>query len=551
MNKKNIGEIKNFVEHQKMQLGLNNEEAQALLQQSVQELEQDSFQEVDLAVRAPMAEGAFMAAPKPAPSAAPMSSMNMSPKRKASGGREMTDPYLPQSQTIRARPTGVSKNRSLFYEMALPNEYIMQIGVKGAKPILGGKFFKLGKQFLKFPAAVQTVYFTSDNANKNYQGLKIDGYACWHVDPERPEAAAANLDFSDGENPMGNTNRILRTICTEAIRHIIANISIDEALTKKDDIGRGLKAQLERIEKAWGIVFDQVGIERVTILSSTVFDDLQQKARDELRLAAAESRIETNGKIERRESEHYQEKERLRNEAEKSARILKATVETEIHNVENEQQAKRESEERRAREEKAKLEREVTARAAEQEASQAKRQTERQAEIQIAETENESKVVQARLKSELIKAQTEHERKLKIQELDMERAIRTMKEEQTLAADRQAAELAQAQKRFAQMMQENREKAQQSHEFGLQELERLRMEHEFRNVLSETRVLANLVENLPAIAASIKIDRYTVLNASDGSPLTHTVSQVLSLLDEHKMLNFLKNPGKDVPDKAD
>jgi hypothetical protein len=167
------------------------------------------------------------------------------------------DPYLKQSRSRPVQPKKINDIGTLFFIYALPNEYILPIGVDGAKLVLGGRFFKIGRKFLKVPASVETVYFTSDNANRNYQGLKIDGYAVWRVDPQRPEVAMRSLDFFDQIQPMDNTNWILQTICTEAIRHIIANITIDDALRKKNEIADQLKNQLTHVQNSWGIVFDQ------------------------------------------------------------------------------------------------------------------------------------------------------------------------------------------------------------------------------------------------------------------------------------------------------
>ncbi|MCP4350530.1 MAG: hypothetical protein GY795_34100 [Desulfobacterales bacterium] len=580
MKAKSLEEVERFVANQKDQLGLDDTEAQSLYKSmldedpdqdagegdyelDLEELDPDLEEETSitppqLAGQAPASPGAF----------AEKQSFGISPRSKRGKQRKQrrkimkSDPYLSDSQTIRARPTRVSKIRSLFYEHALPNEYIVQIGVKDPKPVLGGKFFKLGKRFLKFPAAVQTVYFTSDNANKNYQGLRIDGYACWRVSPERPEVAARSLDFSDQANPMGNTNRILRTICTEAIRHIIANISIEDSLTKKDEIGRDLKAQLERIERSWGVIFDQIGIERVTILSSSVFDDLQQKTRDQLRLTASESRMETDLEIEKKKAGHTKEIEALRCTSEKEARILSATTESEIHKVELDEKAKRESEERKADEARKKAQNETAERSAEQKAEQVKRQAVRDSEVETLKADEEHKlklakaasegeikikaaetdagVAEALANSEMIKAQAEHSNLLKAQELEAERKLAGFEKEHQLNETRVTAQLQMAEKYFDQSIKQQREQAQAEHEADVKRLDRLKTEEAIKNLISENRVLARFTDKLPEIMASFKIDRYTVFDNSGTSPLIHSLAQVFSVLEEHGLKKFLE-----------
>ncbi|MGE0082862.1 MAG: SPFH domain-containing protein [Desulfococcaceae bacterium] len=556
-------EMEKFVESQRLQLGLDEDESQDLLQQALSESEEhEPDLEIDLDSDGGMEETNF---------ATVRGQNNLQTaagpgqkKNKAMGKRSniMTDPYLSESQTIKTRPTKVSSFRSLFFEHALPNEYIVQIGVRDAKPVLGGKYFKIGKRFLKFPAAVQTVYFTSDNANKNYQGLRIDGYACWRIDPEKPEIAVRSLDFTDRNHPMGNTNRILRTICTEAIRHIIANISIEDALTKKDEIGLNLKSQLERVERSWGILFDQVGIERVTILSSSVFEDLQQKTRDGLRLAAAQSRMETDQSIQKQKAEHTEEMEALNCETDKKTRILRAKTESETHRVELEERVKRETEDRSAQEQLKKAENEAAERSSVQKAEQDKRQfirvteleslkneekhkletakaaSEAQSRINAAETE--AKIAEVQARTELDKTEANHKKELRQRELSAILEILCLEKETEVKEKRLAAELKAQSANFEQKLREIREQATVNQEMETLRLERLKTEEEIKNRISPTRVMAGLVDRLPEIASSLHVDRYTVFSGNGEAPLSHLFAQILDLMGEHGISRFLK-----------
>jgi hypothetical protein len=74
-------------------------------------------------------------------------------------------------------------------------------------------------------------------------------------------------------------------------------MDIANALRKKDDIAANLKDQLKDVEAKWGIVFHQVGIEKVRIMSKTVFENLQAQYRDTLRLDVAKTRISTDKQI--------------------------------------------------------------------------------------------------------------------------------------------------------------------------------------------------------------------------------------------------------------
>jgi hypothetical protein len=198
------------------------------------------------------------------------------------------------------------KYAGLFFERALPNEYLITIGKKNSKPILGGKKFKWFNKFIHVPAFVQRLKFSTDNANIHYQGIEILGYASWRINPETPEKSIATLDFFDEHDPMAKTNDELKTICIEAVRHVIANMTIDDALKKKDDIAESLMVQLREIESKWGIIFDQVGIEQVRIMSDKLFHDLQSAFRSKLRLSAEISNMQTEREIDRIKNETHE-----------------------------------------------------------------------------------------------------------------------------------------------------------------------------------------------------------------------------------------------------
>jgi len=204
--------------------------------------------------------------------------------------------------------------RGLFFETALPNEYLVQIGTKKIKPTLGGRRFSLFRKFLRIPASIQTLEFATDNANLNFQGIGIEGFACWQINPQDPVQSIRTLDLFDQDNPMARTNYELQLLCIEAIRHLIANMTIEDAHRKKEEIAADLKKQLTQIESTWGIIFHQVGIRNVKIMSESLFNDLQAKYRNEQRLESSRTKIhadkkiatEENAKNEQNESEKLQ-----------------------------------------------------------------------------------------------------------------------------------------------------------------------------------------------------------------------------------------------------
>ncbi len=201
------------------------------------------------------------------------------------------------------------KLHGIFFETALPNEYLVQIGTKKIRPTLGGRKFSLFRKFLRIPASIQTLEFATDNANIHFQGIGIEGFACWQINPADPVQAIRTLDLFDEDNPMARTNYELQLLCIEAIRHLIANMTIEDAHRKKEEIAADLRNQLKQIEQTWGIVFHQVGIRNVKVMSESVFNDLQAKYRNAIRLESSRTRIDTDKKIATEENARSEQSE--------------------------------------------------------------------------------------------------------------------------------------------------------------------------------------------------------------------------------------------------
>jgi hypothetical protein len=226
------------------------------------------------------------------------------------------------------------KYSGLFFERALPNEYLVLVGKKNIKPVLGGKKFRLFNKFIHVPAFVQRLKFATDNANIHYQGIEIQGYASWRINPDHPEKSIATLDFFDDNDPMFKTNEELKTICIEAVRHTIANMTIDDALKKKDDIAESLLVQLKAIENKWGIIFDQVGIEQVRIMSNQLFNDLQSDFRSKLHLNASISQLQTDSEIARLNNETHEKNTKEKLETEQNLEMIKVENSTKLRQKE-------------------------------------------------------------------------------------------------------------------------------------------------------------------------------------------------------------------------
>jgi hypothetical protein len=370
-----------------------------------------------------------------------------------------------------------------FFETALPNEYLVEIGRKDVSIQLGGRRFRLFKKFIRIPASVQTLRFTTDNANQDYQGIGIEGYANWRIDPARPEAAIRTLDFFDENDPMARTNAGLKTICVEAVRHVISNMSVDDALKKKDEIAARLRTQLAEVERTWGIIFDQVGIEKVCIMSSHLFEQLQSQFRDGLRLEVERKRITTDREISR-ESNAVREQNGLEalgtNEKLNLAQVESRSRVQESGIAEKHRLAQRQ--------------REVDGEAF-------------RSEIELrAEKEkrvNELKLLQKELGTRLTKAEA------------------SLLGELAVAAKLQAG-------------------------LDAQRLDTERLEREVKQTWSRDQLVAELIRKLPETMGALKIDSYNVLasGSDQGSPIARLMMEIATVLKTVDLGEILQGPAK-------
>ena len=380
------------------------------------------------------------------------------------------------------------KLSGLFFETALPNEYLVEVGRKDVRPRLGGRRFRLFRKFLRVPASVQTLVFTTDNANVDYQGIGVDGYASWRVDPEHPEVAVTTLDFFDEDDPMARTNAELRTICVEAVRHVISNMSIDDALKKKDEIAENLSLQLKGIERKWGILFDQVGIEKVRIMSDRLFEQLQAQFRDGLRLEVERKRIVTDRQI----------------AAEQNAMREGTGLETILTNQKLELS-----------------------------------EVEQKARVQEAEAAEAHRLALQKL--EIDRATFREEQSFRTEKEKEGHALALL--ERTLKTELAAAEL--------RLLKEQSSVEDLKAKIGERQLELQRLQREVSQIFSDQALASEFIQRLPSLFAALQIDNYTVLDSGSGqvSPVTRVLTEVaatLKGLDLKGLLSGAKDAGPGV-----
>ena len=416
-------------------------------------------------------------------------------------------PESPGRRTV-ARTDYIRKRRKLsgvFFETALPNEYLVRIGTRSVKPILGGRSFRLFRKFLRVPASVQTLSFATDNANLNYQGIGIDGYATWRIDPAHPDVAITTLDFFDEDDPMRDTNEKLTTICVEAVRHVIANMTINDALKKKDEIGENLKEQLRKFENRWGIIFDQVGIENVRIMSEKLFEDLQSEYRDQLRLNVATARIQTDRQIAGAENATRELTETERMTTERKLSLAKTENESSVKRVQLTKAQEVYEEERAIKEERFR----------------------RESEFKREQQEREHQVLQQQqeLDSQLQQTQQSDEYKTKIQEQELLAELQGL-QERVLRSELDIETIRTA--------------------ITGQQLEPIRARRFIEQSFTQEQLSHEVVEALPKIYAALEIDNYSVMNTGSGgdiTPIGKILQEVIGLLKANGLGHLLGSAG--------
>jgi flotillin len=191
-------------------------------------------------------------------------------------------------------------------------------------PLIDSYFF--------IPSSAQNLNFAADQITSENQGVEVAGFAVWKIDD--PQRVSSNFDFSDSTSALVSIGESLRNVVESAIRHQVANMTIDDVLRKRGSIILQLKKELAYMAGQWGLLIETVEIRNVKVLSEQLFKQMQAPFRDRMRLESEASAMETEQRLaekrlaqkerialqeqefERRELERKSESERLKISAE-------------------------------------------------------------------------------------------------------------------------------------------------------------------------------------------------------------------------------------------
>jgi hypothetical protein len=223
------------------------------------------------------------------------------------------------------------KGKRFGYIIAGPAEFaIHRRGGRTRKTGRGISFLCLPliDRYYLIPSSAQNLTFAADQITAENQGVEIAGFAVWQIND--PDKAGACFDFSDSAAALASIGENLRNVVESAIRHQVANMTIENAIRKRGTIILELKKELAYMAGQWGLVIETVEIRSVKVLSAQLFGQMQAPFRDKMRLEAETSGLQTEQQLaeqrlaqreeialkqrefERRELERKSEAERLK-----------------------------------------------------------------------------------------------------------------------------------------------------------------------------------------------------------------------------------------------
>jgi regulator of protease activity HflC (stomatin/prohibitin superfamily) len=195
----------------------------------------------------------------------------------------------------------------------------------------GISFFALPwlDDYYLIPSTSQSVSFAADQITAENQGVQVEGFAVWKI--ADPEKASTSFDFRENGVAVGVIGDHLRQVVESAIRHQVANMTMEDVLRKRGSIILQLKNELAYMAEQWGLAIETVEIRTVRVLSEQLFERMQARFRDAMRLESETSALETERMLSERrlaqqEEMSLKQREFERNELERASEARRAKI---------------------------------------------------------------------------------------------------------------------------------------------------------------------------------------------------------------------------------
>ena len=194
---------------------------------------------------------------------------------------------------------------------AQPHEFLIRI--RGGKVRLaqqGGACWRWpGDTVAMVDTSVRRLQFTADQITREKVGVAVTGLAVFRI--VEPLLAYRTIDLGRSED----YTRILAEMFVGATRRLVANLALDECLTRrKEALASELMAEVAPVvqgtgrpddssARGWGVAIDTIEIQDVKVLSEEVFANLQAPYRQALEMAALKARALVQAKARTIEAE--------------------------------------------------------------------------------------------------------------------------------------------------------------------------------------------------------------------------------------------------------
>ncbi|CAG9466600.1 unnamed protein product [Pedinophyceae sp. YPF-701] len=187
-----------------------------------------------------------------------------------------------------------------FVHVASPNEWLLVIRDGGQVRAGVGMRYVAGltDNVVKFSSSIHKVSFRAQQVTAEMQGIEVAGFVMWTVfrEGDGPFRAYRSLD---GMSPAGlrTANQNLTNMAESIIRAEVASKTIRDVIAKRELIRDSCRSKMLEVVRGWGVWLETVEVTDVTILSRSLFENLQSDYRERIREEADKRRMATQEEI--------------------------------------------------------------------------------------------------------------------------------------------------------------------------------------------------------------------------------------------------------------
>lgn len=463
---------------------------------------------------------------------------------------------------------------------ARPSEFLIRM--RGGEVITSGQGATVFKwpwdSVAIVPTTVQRLQFTADQITKEKVGVKVTGIVVYRI--AEPLIAFRMLNFSFPERAQEKLATMMEEMCIGATRRLVANLSIEECLTRRKDalaselvrevapVVSGAGRLEDETNRGWGVIVDTIEIQDVRVTSAHVFANMQARFRQEQERVAREAELEKVRAIKLNEASTEQEVELSRVAAQTEIRRKKQVAEEEARlekiNGDARVEEQRLAQERLTRANQVAAEREfqLAKIEAEQQVRHNKQVAEEAASLELQQAQarlNEAKLraeekqaldkqlADARLQQERLRNEVEVAR-LEAEAEQARHAARVAEELQQAEVMRSRADVAEAKRQLTEIEAKTVELEVKKQELlSKLELDRAARFKEIENTLSPEAIQLAIAHKLPELAQAFqqKMGEVHVTAVDGANPFGYIAAAV------EGVMGLARSAGLELPKKPD